>query len=254
MFKIVLFARFRTRRPVRKHSYRTGLFISRVSLKTGDAHFCVCCAANSDFSPDGPRGDNFPATLIKKVKDAILILGRYQVWKNKQQGFPSAFRVIKIPDANSKWIKTSTNLNAITEAHFLQKQTAEAHLRSARKFAFGKLERTAQAITNEPSHLQQPPVLEAHFTETDGGGRTSDLLASLPPAKVSGLHNQLQTCKAICSSPPCSRSALYRGVRRRPQLGAARTFAFGKSERTAQAITNEPSHLQQQGTQFLPFS
>ena len=124
------------------HSTWLFTFISRVSLKTGDAHFCVFCAANSDFSPDGPGGGNFPAMFIKKVKDAILILGRYEVWKNKQQGFPSAFSVIKIPDANSKWIKTSTNLNALTEAHFLQKQTAEAHLRSARKFAAGKLERT----------------------------------------------------------------------------------------------------------------
>ena len=69
------------------HSTFLLTIISRVSLKTGDAHFCVFCAANSDFSPDGPGGGNFPATLIKKVKDAILILGRYQVWKNKQQGF-----------------------------------------------------------------------------------------------------------------------------------------------------------------------
>ena len=126
------------------HSTWLLTFISRVSLKTGDAHFCVCWAANSDFSPDGAGGGNFPAMFIKKVKDAILILGRYEVWKTKQQGFPSAFSVIKIPDANSKWIKTSTDINAITEAH---------------------------------------------FTETDGGGgRASDLLASLSSAKVSGLH------------------------------------------------------------------
>ena len=144
MFTIVPFARFRTRRPVRKHSYRTGLFISRVSLKTGGAHFCVCSAVNSDYSPDVSGGGNFPSTLIKKVKGAILILGRYEVWKTKQKGFPSAFSVIKIPYATSKWIKTSTNPNAITEAHFTE--------------VWG------------------------------GGGRNSDLLASLPAAKVSGLH------------------------------------------------------------------
>ena len=28
------------------------------------------------------------------------------------------------------------------------------------------------------------------------------MLASLPPANLSGLHNQLKTCKAICSSRP----------------------------------------------------
>ena len=81
------------------------------------------------------------------------------------------------------------------------------------------------------------PVPEAHFTEVwGGGGRTSDLLASLPSANLSGLHKRLERAEPFAAAPLCARSAFYRNRRRRAQLRSARKFAFGKLERTAQVI------------------